>query len=148
VSRVVSLASRPSSLNSRFFSWFQEYKGDYKPAFTKLKNNDKLWKLTVENTQTGEQQTYITAYVCIATGHHVTPKKAKFHGDETFTGQIIHSVKYKSATINEMTNKRVLVVGIGNSAVDVATNLVNEGRHVLFAILLIYPLASQKAKQS
>jgi dimethylaniline monooxygenase (N-oxide forming) len=27
-----------------------------------------------------------------------------------------------------MTGKRVLVVGIGNSAVDVAVNLVNEGR--------------------
>ncbi len=72
---------------------------------------------------------YLTANVCIATGHHATPKNARFPGDATFTGQIIHSVKYKSASLNEMTGKRVLVVGIGNSAVDVATNLVTEGRY-------------------
>jgi dimethylaniline monooxygenase (N-oxide forming) len=43
-------------------------------------------------------------------------------------GQIIHSVKYKDAKINQMTGKRVLIVGIGNSAVDVAVNLVNQGK--------------------
>ena len=41
---------------------------------------------------------------------------------------MIHSVKFKSARYNEMIDKRVLIVGIGNSAVDAAVNLVNEGR--------------------
>lgn len=43
-------------------------------------------------------------------------------------GEIIHSIKFKSAKKNNMEGKRVLIVGIGNSAVDVAVNLVNEGR--------------------
>lgn len=33
-----------------------------------------------------------------------------------------------------MIDKRVLIVGIGNSAVDAAVNLVNEGRRVIFRI--------------
>jgi dimethylaniline monooxygenase (N-oxide forming) len=37
-------------------------------------------------------------------------------------------VKYKSATLNGLEKKNVLVVGIGNSAVDAAVNLVNEGK--------------------
>ena len=44
------------------------------------------------------------------------------------SGKIIHSVEYKDAVTNGMEGKRVLVVGIGNSAVDVATNCASEGR--------------------
>lgn len=43
-------------------------------------------------------------------------------------GEIIHSVKYKSARKNHLEGKKVLIIGIGNSAVDVAVNLVNEGK--------------------
>ena len=43
-------------------------------------------------------------------------------------GEIMHSVKFKSSTINKMVGKRVLVVGIGNSGVDITVNLYNEGR--------------------
>lgn len=40
----------------------------------------------------------------------------------------MHSVKFKSARFNNLIDKRVLIVGIGNSAVDAAVNLINEGR--------------------
>jgi|APCry1669192522_1035417.scaffolds.fasta_scaffold645043_1 cation diffusion facilitator CzcD-associated flavoprotein CzcO len=43
----------------------------------------------------------------------------------------MHSVKFKSASINKIIGKNTLIVGIGNSAVDAAVNLVNEGRFVL-----------------
>ncbi len=66
--------------------------------------------------------------MCIASGHHSAPKIPEFKGQETFTGEIFHSIKFKSATFNKSSGKRVLVVGIGNSAVDIATNLVTEGR--------------------
>jgi cation diffusion facilitator CzcD-associated flavoprotein CzcO len=45
----------------------------------------------------------------------------------SFEGEIIHSIKYKSAKYNNLVGKNVLIVGIGNSAVDIAVNLVNEG---------------------
>ena len=106
----------------------EEYVGDKKQVFKTIQNYDRLWKLICKNTETETETIYITPYVLIASGHHSVPKIPKFKGQDTFTGDIFHSVKYKSATFNNMSGKRVLVVGIGNSAVDIATNLVNEGR--------------------
>ena len=40
------------------------------------------------------------------------------------------SVKFKNAHANNMAGKKVLIIGIGNSAVDMAINLVNEGKYV------------------
>ncbi|XP_033637688.1 dimethylaniline monooxygenase [N-oxide-forming] 5-like isoform X2 [Asterias rubens] len=76
----------------------------------------------------GEQETFTARFVAIASGHHATPNVAKFPGQESFKGNIIHSVSYKDAITNGIIGKRVLVVGIGNSAVDVAVDLVATGR--------------------
>jgi cation diffusion facilitator CzcD-associated flavoprotein CzcO len=43
-------------------------------------------------------------------------------------GKIIHSVQYKNAILNDLIEKRVLLVGIGNSSVDIADDLVSKGR--------------------
>lgn len=57
-------------------------------------------------------------YVIIANGHHWKPRfpQPSFPGD--FTGEVIHSHNYKEA--EQVRSKDVLVVGIGNSAVDIA----------------------------
>lgn len=57
--------------------------------------------------------------VLIANGHHWKPKWANFEGE--FTGTVSHSHHYK--TYHGFENKRVLIVGIGNSAVDIACEL-------------------------
>ena len=105
-----------------------EYVGDQTPVFSNIQKYDRLWRLVCKDIETNEKSTYVTPFVCIASGHHSIPKIPKFKGEESFKGEIFHSVKYKSATFNNLTGKRVLVVGIGNSGVDIATNLVNEGR--------------------
>ncbi|ESP00865.1 hypothetical protein LOTGIDRAFT_172967 [Lottia gigantea] len=79
-------------------------------------------------TETNDKQVYIAKYVAIATGHHAEPTFPEFKGQETFKGEIIHSVKYKDCITNGMVGKRVLVVGIGNSAVDIATECASAGR--------------------
>ena len=45
-----------------------------------------------------------------------------------FPGEAIHSVAYKDAVINDVIGKKVVVVGIGNSALDVACNAAEVGR--------------------
>ncbi|XP_075244772.1 flavin-containing monooxygenase 5-like isoform X2 [Convolutriloba macropyga] len=62
----------------------------------------------------------------LATGHHVTPRIAHFPGIDTFPGSVLHSSAYKDAKSNKLENKSVLVVGIGNSAVDAAIDLANK----------------------
>lgn len=98
------------------------------PKFNNLPSYEKLWKLRVKDTLTGDEVIYVSPFVSVCSGHHGTPRMAKFEGEETFTGEIIHSVKFKSANMNKMNGKRVLIVGIGNSAVDAADNLVTEGK--------------------
>jgi dimethylaniline monooxygenase (N-oxide forming) len=57
-------------------------------------------------------------YVIIANGHHWNPRypSPAFEGD--FSGEILHSHQYK--TSDQIKGKNILIVGIGNSAVDIA----------------------------
>jgi dimethylaniline monooxygenase (N-oxide forming) len=56
--------------------------------------------------------------VIIANGHHWNPRfpEPAFKGD--FTGEILHSHYYRE--VEQVRGKNILVVGIGNSAVDIA----------------------------
>ncbi|HNP86183.1 MAG TPA: NAD(P)-binding domain-containing protein [Kouleothrix sp.] len=69
------------------------------------------WELTLS---TGERRTY--AGVVIANGHHWDCRYPSYPGE--FAGQIIHSKHYKNPEI--LKGKRVLVIGGGNSACDIA----------------------------
>ncbi|XP_076098943.1 flavin-containing monooxygenase 5-like [Mytilus galloprovincialis] len=93
------------------------------------------WKVIVQEVEEDgitvkpdTQEVYLAKNVAIASGHHSKPTMAKFMGQDSFTGEIIHSVKYKDVITNHLEDKRVLVVGIGNSAVDVAVNIAAIGR--------------------
>lgn len=90
------------------------------------------WKITsVQVNNKGKHQPEFkeafVKFVAIATGHHVTPSMPQFEGQETFNGRIFHSVDYKDAITNGLVGKKVVVVGIGNSAVDVAVNVTELG---------------------
>ncbi|EDO39370.1 predicted protein, partial [Nematostella vectensis] len=73
------------------------------------------------------ETTQLFRYVAIATGHHATPIHPSFPGQSNFKGEIIHSVSYKDAATNGLVGKKIVVVGIGNSAVDVAVNVAEMG---------------------
>jgi hypothetical protein len=58
----------------------------------------------------------------VANGHHWDPRFAEFPG--TFTGESIHSHHYVDPrTPLDLYGKRILVVGLGNSAADIAVEL-------------------------
>lgn len=79
------------------------------------------WRVTLS---TGEERTY--AHVIIANGHLSDPRMPAFPG--TFDGHVIHSHHYRTAAPYE--GKRVLVVGLGNSAVDIAVDIARRAEHV------------------
>ena len=64
--------------------------------------------------------------VIVANGHLWSPRLPTFPGE--FTGQQLHSHHYRTPTPFE--GKDVLVVGIGNSAVDIAVDLCRQARNV------------------
>ncbi len=72
---------------------------------------DELWNVTFAS---GDTRTY--KGVIVANGHHWDCKYPEYPG--AFTGEWIHSKHYKSP--EQLRGKRVLVIGAGNSACDLA----------------------------
>ncbi len=64
----------------------------------------------------GEASPRRYAGVVVANGHHDKPRRPTYPG--TFNGEIIHSRAYRSQ--RQVRDKRVLVVGAGNSGCDIA----------------------------
>jgi len=67
-------------------------------------------------TDTGRTQTY--SHVVVANGHHWNPRYPDPPFPGTFAGETMHSHDYKVP--EQIRGKKLLIVGIGNSAVDIA----------------------------
>jgi dimethylaniline monooxygenase (N-oxide forming) len=80
---------------------------------------DGEWEVAVEGPD-GERQTSRYRAVLVANGHHWDPRwpEPSFPGAEDFSGEQIHVHHYREADV--LRGKRVLVLGLGNSAADVA----------------------------
>src|SRR6266436_711145 len=61
----------------------------------------------------------------MATGAYGTPKPVHFAGLGSFPGSIVHSYDYKTG--RDYTGQKVLVVGFGNSACEIAIDLYEQG---------------------
>ena len=76
--------------------------------------------------------------VAVACGHHAKPHVPRWPGQGRFEssgGTVVHSVRFKDALDPrlDLRGKRVLVIGIGNSAVDVACNVTSVAQSVLLS---------------
>ncbi len=112
--------------HTHIFEWLR----DYADAFAlrdRIRFNTRVqraergpaggWQITLED---GEQEYFDALLVC--NGHHWDPRFPDFPG--SFDGPQIHSHDYiDPSTPLDLYGKRVLVVGIGNSAVDIVSEL-------------------------
>ncbi|CAD5208045.1 unnamed protein product [Bursaphelenchus xylophilus] len=81
----------------------------------------------IDDNGIDHQQTFDFVLVC--TGHHATPNMPQpWPGQEKWRGRMIHSHSYKKPVGYD--DKNVLVVGIGNSAIDVACELSRVAKQV------------------
>jgi dimethylaniline monooxygenase (N-oxide forming) len=78
---------------------------------------DGTWEVTLEG---GEARRYDA--LIVANGHHWDPRlpEPPFPGSERFAGVQIHSHDYKGEDPELFRDKRVVVLGMGNSAMDIA----------------------------
>ncbi|HAS38863.1 MAG TPA: monooxygenase [Microscillaceae bacterium] len=76
--------------------------------------DDQTWKITIE--QQGETRTEVFTDLVVCNGHHWQPRYPQYPGE--FTGEFLHSHVYKKS--DPFKDKKVLVIGGGNSACDVA----------------------------
>ncbi|HEY3405735.1 MAG TPA: NAD(P)/FAD-dependent oxidoreductase [Ohtaekwangia sp.] len=96
---------------------------DIQPAFNttalSIRKQDDYWFTETSN------YTYKSKYVILATGPYGRPKPVQFKGMETFRGKILHSYDYKTG--RDFKGQKVLVVGFGNSACEIALDLFEQG---------------------
>ncbi|XP_070531973.1 flavin-containing monooxygenase 5-like isoform X2 [Ptychodera flava] len=84
---------------------------------------------TDKEKNTSKTETFDAVLVC--TGHHVDPHVAKFPGQRDFQGRIVHTHDYKKSEGYE--DKRIMVIGIGNSGGDAAVELARVGSQVFLS---------------
>ena len=92
----------------------------FNTAVTKaIRREDGDWDVTLS---TGETRTY--QWLLVGNGHHWDPRLPDYPGLDTFAGHQVHSHHYRDPFAPyDFRGKRVLVVGAGNSAMDIASEL-------------------------
>ncbi|KAK3594327.1 hypothetical protein CHS0354_024263 [Potamilus streckersoni] len=89
------------------------------------------WIVTYKNLMNNKLQREVFDFVMVCNGHLHEPIKPDFPSLKDFKGQVIHTRDFKDFKGYE--NKRILVVGIGNSAADVACELSRHAKHVMIS---------------
>jgi putative flavoprotein involved in K+ transport len=108
---------------------YAEYLEDYADSFGldvrlntpvhTIRSAGRLWQIESNGT-------VLSARVAIvATGHYNDPIMPRWPGDEDFRGRLLHSHSYRSG--REFEGNRALVIGVGNSGAEIATDLVEQG---------------------
>ncbi|CAH8359630.1 unnamed protein product [Eruca vesicaria subsp. sativa] len=95
------------------------YKRTVKFSTFDVSNNK--WRVEAKNTVTGETEVYWSEFVVIATGENGDLYIPGVEGIENFPGELVHSSLYKSGS--DFTGKNVLVVGGGNSGMEISYDL-------------------------
>ncbi|MGK7931781.1 MAG: flavin-containing monooxygenase [Microcystaceae cyanobacterium] len=88
-----------------------------------IENN--LWQVTFDN-----QERRIYKGIIMCNGHHWCKRLPDFKGE--FSGKIIHSKDYKQP--NQLRGKKVLVIGGGNSACDIAAEAARVGEKSVLSL--------------
>lgn len=106
---------------TQIFEYIQSFAREY-GLYEHVKFNAKVKQINFEDDlwhieeETGDQASY--RWLVCSSGSLWDPNRPKLKGEENFSGEILHAVKYKSSDF--FRGKRVLVVGAGNSGVDIA----------------------------
>lgn len=110
----------------KYFKGFAEHYDLYSHCFfqtkvEKTERNGSNWDITL-----GSGKTYTYKGLIIANGTLAEPNRPHWEGE--YTGELMHSAEYKSASVFE--GKRVLVIGAGNSGCDIAVDAVHRAKKV------------------
>ncbi|OVA15088.1 Pyridine nucleotide-disulfide oxidoreductase [Macleaya cordata] len=116
----------------QFVMYMENYASQFKvsPLYNRLvelamfEETTGKWCVDVKNTSTGDAEKYVGRFLVVATGVG-DPYAPEIEGLDSFKGEVLHSTEYKNGA--KYVNKNVLVVGSGNSGMDIALDLANFG---------------------
>ncbi|KAM0826403.1 hypothetical protein ACQ4PT_068907 [Festuca glaucescens] len=83
-----------------------------------------LWHVTAV-VEGGEVTEYVSRWLVVASGENAEVVVPRVKGRERFAGEVLHSSEYKSG--ERFKGKRVLVVGCGNSGMEMCLDLCEHG---------------------
>jgi len=143
----------PFPSHSEILAYFQSYADHFRlTPFIRFRQRveaairraDGSWSIRIA-TPDGDTETTFD-YLIVCSGHHRIPKIPSYPGH--FGGEVLHSGAFKR--VAPLANKRVLVVGGGNSACDIAAEIsrvasrtclsMRRGYHILPKKLFGYPI--------
>ncbi|OVA20357.1 Pyridine nucleotide-disulfide oxidoreductase [Macleaya cordata] len=82
-----------------------------------------LWRVKTKALFNKEETEYVSRWLVVATGENAEAVVPGIEGMDEFVGPIVHTSSYKSGDV--FRGKRVLVVGCGNSGMEVCLDLCN-----------------------
>ncbi|XP_048231422.1 probable indole-3-pyruvate monooxygenase YUCCA10 isoform X2 [Ricinus communis] len=96
------------------------------------------WIVKAKNYSSGEIESYFAKFLVVATGENDKSFIPNVLGMDSFPGEIIHSSQYKSGAVYN--GKDVLVVGSGNSGMEISFDLSNYGARTAIVVRSSYGL--------
>ncbi|KAK9102655.1 hypothetical protein Sjap_019909 [Stephania japonica] len=118
----------------QFVKYLEDYAAEFdiQPMFNQTVKSAEydhsvgVWRMRTEGSSKGETE-YICPWLIVATGENAEPIEPEIEGRDEFSGPILHTSLYKRGEV--YSGKRVLVVGCGNSGMEVCLDLCNYNAH-------------------
>ncbi|PRQ27471.1 putative indole-3-pyruvate monooxygenase [Rosa chinensis] len=115
----------------QFIHYLEDYatKFDIQPRFNETVSTAQydpvvgFWRVWTAGSENGVKTEYVTRWLIVATGENAEALVPRLEGIMEFGGTIKHTSLYKSG--KEFRGKKVLVVGCGNSGMEVCLDLCN-----------------------
>uniref|UniRef100_A0A5B7BHV3 Flavin-containing monooxygenase n=1 Tax=Davidia involucrata TaxID=16924 RepID=A0A5B7BHV3_DAVIN len=118
----------------QFIDYLESYAKQFEinPQFSETVQSAKydeacrLWRVKTVSTNGSAQSEveYICQWLVVATGENAECVMPEIEGLKKFGGEVMHACEYKSGT--KFSGKRVLVVGCGNSGMELSLDLCNQ----------------------
>jgi len=116
---------------AKHFDCLRHFKYQHEVVLIEKYKNTSKWRIVIKtpeqqintesNANTSDTIAQIFDAVMICTGHHSYPNVPVFVDQHRFKGELIHTSQFKKP--DKYYGKRALVIGVGNSGVDVAVEL-------------------------
>ncbi|RRT34513.1 hypothetical protein B296_00057099 [Ensete ventricosum] len=90
------------------------------------------WRIAAKNAEDGAVEEYTAKYLVVASGENDEAAVPEILGLEGFRGPVVHSSQYRSGSVYE--GNAVLVVGCGNSGMEVALDLAEHGARTFIVV--------------
>ncbi|RZS28770.1 hypothetical protein BHM03_00062412 [Ensete ventricosum] len=100
------------------------------------------WRIAAKNAEDGAVEEYTAKYLVVASGENDEAAVPEIPGLEGFHGPVVHSSQYRSGSVYE--GNAVLVVGCGNSGMEVALDLAEHGARTFIVVRICNAVRNTK----